>query len=710
MTAPAKRAALLLVGDTIDDRRVVLSVLNETQGSIVAVVIPTARGRSPVRLKIGQEVVAFAVSSRASDLTPLRVATVAAADPTQAVTTLLLELGPRPSVLTVGLVQAFAEARSVRVERGRVHLDGPPLPLADDTEDAWQLAAEKLAEADPGGYGDLAFLALDDEDPGSLRVAAPSVVDDRLHDLMIAFTNREGTVIAEGPASDRIPIPTEWPARAEVRHRSIRGQLQFPDRRPSVAGWQRAETTAKPPSSVTLSPPAGTSTARVTPSFEAYGLLQLLEAKSGLQATIVAEVAERLQQAAPDDVRLVVRRGRALLEAGQPAAAAESLRAIPERARSGQAESLLLLAELELGSYEIPLDRYGRAEFDDWTFDRLVDAVASLAPEPAGAVTEALMMVLSEPRAAVLVGRVGATLPAGRSLIAIAGRVALISPANAVDLLRRAGDVDELPADLVERLYRLQVGNDDVDVAPAAIEHVRRLCVAGDIGTAATVADEVRHRLHWRDAQVLADVLLDHIVKGDPQWTDERLLSALSAAGLMQDAIRGLKDVDLAEALEVAARLRQALEPAPAEVMEPLAGLESELFTALESTEAHRSALEELAQASLDDLRAAYNGKRLFIVGGRRPDWFDEVTSDLALDRKSQWREVEPGKRPSMDWLQSKVGGERIDLLVVVTDYIAHATSAISEFAEGRHTRVAKARAGRFSFLTALRAAARGDA
>jgi hypothetical protein len=60
-----------------------------------------------------------------------------------------------------------------------------------------------------------------------------------------------------------------------------------------------------------------------------------------------------------------------------------------------------------------------------------------------------------------------------------------------------------------------------------------------------------------------------------------------------------------------------------------------------------------------------------------------------------------------MEWLKSKVGGGRIDLMVVVTDYIAHATSAILEFAADRDTRVTKARAGRLSFLTALRSASR---
>jgi hypothetical protein len=435
--------------------------------------------------------------------------------------------------------------------------------------------------------------------------------------------------------------------------------------------------------------------------------LQLLEAKSDLTPIVIADVAERLRVAVPSDMRLVERQGRALLEAGRVAQAESTLRSIPDEQRPGGADALLLVAELERGSYEVPLDRYGRAEFDDWTFGRLVDAVAALPPVPAASVTASLMMVLSEPRAAVLVARVGSVLPAGPSLIEIAGRIALISPAEAVSLLTRAGEVGDLPTELVERLYRLQVTNQDGDMAPAAIEFARRCCAVGDLPAAATIGDEVRHRLHWRDAQALADLLLDQLVKGDPQWSDDRVLSALSAAGLMQDAIRGLKDVDLAEAIEVAARLRQVLEPAPSEISEPLAGIESELFTALESTEVHRAALEELNQATLGDLRDAYNGKRIFVIGGRRPDWFDEVTADLALDRSSIWREVEAGRRPSMEWLKAKVGGGRIDLLVVVTDYIAHATSAIGEFAEDRNTRVARARAGRFSFLTALRSAAR---
>ncbi len=250
---------------------------------------------------------------------------------------------------------------------------------------------------------------------------------------------------------------------------------------------------------------------------------------------------------------------------------------------------------------------------------------------------------------------------------------------------------------LIRRLYLLQLETGDGDVAPSAIRIGTAAVRFGDNAGAAGVADEVRHRLHWRDAQALADVLLDFLVKGPPEWTDERVLQALSIVGLMQDAIRGLKDVDLTEAIEVAARLRQALEPAPSEIGNLLRGTDEELFTALDSTEAHRAALEELSHASLGPLRDALNGKRLFVVGGRRPDWWEELTVDLALDRSSSWREVEPGQRPSMDWLKHKVGGGRVDLLVVVTDYIAHATSAISEYAEQRKLPVAKARAGRYS-------------
>lgn len=695
-----KRAALLLVGETIDDRRLTVSVLCEGTGTAVSVSIPTSRGHSPARVRIGQQLLVLAESGRERKVTPVRFAAVAAVEVTTSITTLLLELKGRPTVHTVGLVQAFAEARSLSTDRGRLHLDGPPIASASADEDAWHDASERLFDLDPDGYQELAFLTVEPAESNNLRVLVPAQKEDRLAGLTVAYLDSDGGMVAEAAAAPRLVIPDVSAVRAEIRHRTIRGMVHLPVR-PKAA--TSADVKGSAPQADQPIRGQAVEPSVVLGGFEAFGLFQLLETKSTLEPAVLADVAERLRTVAPDDTRLTERQAKAHLEAGHAAAAVGVLRTIPEGRRSGHADALLLLAELELGSYDVALDRYGRADFDDWTFGRLVDAVGRLPPAPAASVTEALMMVLSEPRAAALIARVGLNLPAGASLIEIAGRISSISPGDAVQLLRRAGDISDLPTDLVRRLFTLQLANDGADVGGAAIEYVRRLCATGALTTAAMVGEQARHRLHWREAQALADVLLDHLVKGEAEWTDDRALTAMSAASLMQDAIRGLKDVDLGEAIEVAARLRQVLEPAPSEISEPLTAVEVELFTALESTEAHRAALEELNQATLVNLRAMYKGKRVFVVGGRQPSWFEELAADLALDRNSSWREVEPGRRPSMDWLKARVGGGRIDVLVVITDYIAHATSAIAEFAEARDTPVAKARGGRFSFLTALR-------
>jgi hypothetical protein len=697
--ATPKRSSLLLVGETVDDRRVIASILDEAEGARSAVVIPTgAKGRSR-KLRIGQELLVLALAPDRRSVVPIRFVTVADIETGSQLASIAVELDGRPTIEQMGLVQAFAEARGISPDRARIHTDGPPVASATPGEDAWLRAAQFLSDLDPDGYRDTAFLC--ETNAGrKLRLFAPGVDSSRLPDLTLSFIDASGAVLRDVPGASLVEVPPKLDAvRVEVQHRWVTGGLTLRPGREQVDGAREA-VDIKP-----AAPHLNQSTvALAQPVFEAYGVLQLLEEKSSLSPDLVAEVAERLAQADPSDFRLPMRRARALLEGSKPDQAVEVLRQMPAERRPAAAEAVLLVAELADGQYEIPLDRYGRAQFDDWTFGRLVDTVASLPPAPAASTTESLMMVLSESRAATLVARVGPQLPAGPSLIAIAGRIAAVSPSEALDLIKRAGPLDGLPTALVQRMFELQRDTDDADIAPATMELARRCCADGNIDGAVTAAESVRHRLHWRDAQAVADVILDAFVKSPPEWSDERMLQAMAATSLMEDAIRGLKDVDLGEALEVAARLRQALEPAPADVTSPLTALEEELYTALESTEAHRAALELLSEASLRSLRQDFNGKRLFVVGGRRPDWWDQLLVDLALDRASTWREVEPGRRPSMDWLKAKIGGGKIDLLVVITDYIAHATSAVADYARDRQLTVAKARAGRHSFLTALRA------
>jgi hypothetical protein len=208
---------------------VIAAVLNEHRGSIVPVVIPTSTGRSPVRLKIGQPVIVLATATDRRRVVPIRFATAADVEPGQKLTTLLLELEGRPTTTTLDLVQAFVEARSIRPERGRLHVDGPPLLAADESEDAWLAAVTKLTELDPDAYRDIAFLEVDDRRPGVLRLVAAALDPSHLSALRVAFVDRDGAEISEVPGGSTISLPDAPATRVDVRHRSVSGTLTLPE-------------------------------------------------------------------------------------------------------------------------------------------------------------------------------------------------------------------------------------------------------------------------------------------------------------------------------------------------------------------------------------------------------------------------------------------------------------------------------------------------
>ena len=130
--------------------------------------------------------------------------------------------------------------------------------------------------------------------------------------------------------------------------------------------------------------------------------------------------------------------------------------------------------------------------------------------------------------------------------------------------------------------------------------------------------------------------------------------------------------------------------------------LDRSLDEAWNATETHRAALAEQAETLVPRVREKWNGKRLLIVGGRRAPWWDDLRADAGLSEKTAWVQSEPGSRPSMEKLKAVVAGGKLDAVVILIDYIAHATSEIRRFAEDRKVPVVDAATGRFSMLTAL--------
>jgi hypothetical protein len=269
-------------------------------------------------------------------------------------------------------------------------------------------------------------------------------------------------------------------------------------------------------------------------------------------------------------------------------------------------------------------------------------------------------------------------------------------------LLERAGDADRLDASALELRFglMLRLGHRTGNVA---IEHIRRCLHHGDLSAAADAAERARNGLHWTEANEIATALIDALQREHPDgWSDERLLQGLLAIGLAVDAIRGAKDVDLGDAIEIARSVRLALEPLPEILSTELGGIEGELVSAWESTEVHRAALEELSESHIARLRSALNGKRVLVIGGRQPVWWPDLVVELGLAKSSSWHQSEPGKRPPRERLKAILDGGKVAVLVIIVDYIAHATSDIRDVAQERSVRTVDARSGRYSLVRAL--------
>jgi hypothetical protein len=277
------------------------------------------------------------------------------------------------------------------------------------------------------------------------------------------------------------------------------------------------------------------------------------------------------------------------------------------------------------------------------------------------------------------------------------------SPADAIELLERAAPPQDLPTDALETLVNLRIATEQAALGDAASVLVSRHLAAGRLADAAATIDRCERYMHPADAIAIVEQAVVHVSPSGRELDEDELLVALTLEGVLERSVRAIRPLDLPSAIEAIARFRAALTPVPDEVDQALAPLETDLLDAWDSTETHRAALVEAEQSLIPAIREALHGKRLLIVGGRRPNWWDDTRQELGLSDKSAWVQSEPGHRPSMKGLKATVGAGKVDLVLIITDYIAHATSAINEFAADRGVPVLEARSGRLSFLTALR-------
>lgn len=691
---------LVVRTDAVDDRRLIEDILGLPAGAPVDVVVPV---RAEASGWLNGDAVVVVAEGPARAFVSLRLASLHRSD--AGTGSVRVTLGAYPAIASPNRVQAYLEAR-LGVGTPRLSEDGPPLAPSDAPEQAWKVAVEHLAAIEPR-FASTCFLRV--EAVSQLDTATQIVLQTKpttevgVTDASIVILDANGREIDLLEVEPRCVATVQQSVdsiRIEVQHADLHGQLSAFDVRAPAEAMQSAH--GHTPSSHA----AREAESRAASFGGAFEVFSFVLSEAPMQPGPRATLAGQLSSLDPEDRRLHVAQAKALIENAAPDAALEVLRSIPDGLRTAEVHALIVDAVLATGNAEALEPHIERAAFDEWAFDQLVRAIEGLPDAVRDAVVTRLCEVLSSERMADIVARVGDRLTRGPRLGTIARRVAEASPGDALKLLERTGPAEDLPTDLLPLILELRMQIDPAGAGEVMAVLAERLVQSGRTGDAARAAQGVAAALDWRESQRIAEILINGLQRlSSSEWTDDHELEAYVAADLAKAAVRSARDIDLLEAFEISAHFREGLAPLAPAVADSFDDLDDELTEAWRSSSPLRMTIEDIADAIAQSIRDHYATKRVLIVGGRTPDWWDSVQADLALDRSSDWIEVEPGRKPSMDRLKALVAGGRISLLVIVTDYIGHSTSAIGDFAKERKIKTVPTRSGRASFLRALQRA-----
>ncbi len=132
-------------------------------------------------------------------------------------------------------------------------------------------------------------------------------------------------------------------------------------------------------------------------------------------------------------------------------------------------------------------------------------------------------------------------------------------------------------------------------------------------------------------------------------------------------------------------------------------GSADEVRRAVEEAIEKTALFREYRRASADvrnaRLRAAYGGRTIHLVGGKRTDWADDVRD--VTGAAVEWHETEKRRSPTIDWADG-LQADR-DVVVVITDMIGHdVTTKLRTHCAAKGVRYLHGALGREAVLTAL--------
>lgn len=688
----APRWTLVLPEVVPADRVTVADLLGAADGTVRTISLARRSGPGRRSLPDLDETILVATGGLgATAPTPVRLATFRSAGSGANSGEVSVILGPLVTYGSLDLPRSYM-TRDGAVATG-LRPGAVPLSAAEDPAAVWSRIATDIAAAYPGGYDDLCFLRVVRAAPDVVEIQCQMASGALPSDGTVSLVDAKDRGIDTVPiaALVRLPVGSSSPVRAEVRSSSAQGRVGLP---PIVIRSIEADAAAPPRIQVVAASP--------WVSNVAFEIIDFVGGAFKTSAQQRAELASLLARADPSNAELRFHEARAWLEAGNPGAVRRAIESVDAAQRSAGAEAMLIVAELEEGRLDESDDRYLRATFDGDLFTRLTKAVSALEPATRTRAVAYLVRVLDTSRAAALAAENKGSIPAGADLLTIANRLADHAPGDAVTMLESAGTLEQLDTPSLQLILSVRERQGDRKIGDALALLTSRLLADGQLGAAIDLLERFRDRLTWADLLDLAEVFTSRIASMGSGWDEDREFDAIRVAQLASQSIREQMVADLPEALESIGRLRSAFGTDSPYVNEVLDDLGRSLEDAWESSEPYRVALETVADQLEPRIRERWNGKRLLVVGGRKPVWYQEAQGKVGFSDKSEWISSSPGKRPSHELLKRKISSGKLDLLVIVVDYIAHATSDVRQFAEAQGIPVADARSGRYSFLKAL--------
>lgn len=415
-------------------------------------------------------------------------------------------------------------------------------------------------------------------------------------------------------------------------------------------------------------PDAVVATDEAAAAVDARALVRFLERTKVLDdAQWLRLFDEVLAPVTPSDPFLTERLAHHAEAAGAHERAFDAL--LDSAARTAEADEALLRAALRIGAAAVVDELVATVDISDDAVFRRVELAARGAPPASVTALVARVLdddLLGESKLTDLVRHVGGTISSLDVLCRAAERIAYVEPATAADVLvERWPDPATMPGDVLELLVDWDVLRDRT--GPYLRHRIEHATHDGDAEALRRLAVQVSNRGGGRErAQLLAEVGLPLLLGDDPSDADlgfdmlARAADELAGCGEIDGAIHVLRQVDLHERRWRAADRRRRVDE-----------LADRVDAAIETDDRFSRWQRFRTQGACDALRPHLTNRTLHLVGGWRAAWADELERDLGV-AKLEWHETSKDRSPTFDWAD---GLDADDIVIVITDFIGHATS-----------------------------------